>query len=94
MRDHHVQQVVSLVTGLTAATDTWAHLGGLLGGVAFGFGTITSSTAFFNPKPAKKRVKRSGIMRWLQQTMFSQYKCGLREWAVRLAGWTCLVMNC
>ncbi|EZG44368.1 S54 family peptidase [Gregarina niphandrodes] len=38
--------IITLATGLTKSTDTWAHLGGLLGGLLFGFGTITTPAAF------------------------------------------------
>lgn len=83
--------VISIATGLSAATDTWAHLGGLIGGILFGLGTITTPAAFLpKEKVLKKQLRKNAIMRWLQQTINPDCKCGLREWAIRLIAWAIL----
>lgn len=41
-------QLISFATSLTATVATWAHVGGLIGGLLFGFATITSPAAFLS----------------------------------------------
>eukprot|EP01053_Blabericola_migrator_P001225 Blabericola_migrator_1__1224@NODE_1313_length_4837_cov_257_204193_g883_i0_p1_GENE_NODE_1313_length_4837_cov_257_204193_g883_i0NODE_1313_length_4837_cov_257_204193_g883_i0_p1_ORF_typecomplete_len518_score47_44Rhomboid/PF01694_22/1_2e04Rhomboid/PF01694_22/1e27_NODE_1313_length_4837_cov_257_204193_g883_i029984551 len=84
--------VVSIATGLSSATDTWAHVGGLIGGVLFGLGTITTPAAFLpKERVLKKQLRKNAVMRWLQQTINPDCKCGLREWAIRLVAWAGLI---
>eukprot|EP01055_Gregarina_sp_Pseudo9_P005877 Gregarina_sp_Pseudo_9__5876@NODE_91_length_4350_cov_75_387845_g83_i0_p1_GENE_NODE_91_length_4350_cov_75_387845_g83_i0NODE_91_length_4350_cov_75_387845_g83_i0_p1_ORF_typecomplete_len518_score49_09Rhomboid/PF01694_22/1_4e04Rhomboid/PF01694_22/7_6e29DUF1751/PF08551_10/0_08DUF1751/PF08551_10/2_8e03_NODE_91_length_4350_cov_75_387845_g83_i010972650 len=83
--------VISIATGLSTATDTWAHLGGLIGGILFGLGTITTPAAFLpKEKVLKKQLRKNAVMRWLQQTINPDCKCGLREWIIRLVSWALL----
>eukprot|EP01054_Gregarina_sp_Poly1_P011246 Gregarina_sp_Poly_1__11245@NODE_929_length_5674_cov_208_795256_g660_i0_p1_GENE_NODE_929_length_5674_cov_208_795256_g660_i0NODE_929_length_5674_cov_208_795256_g660_i0_p1_ORF_typecomplete_len520_score34_15Rhomboid/PF01694_22/1_2e04Rhomboid/PF01694_22/7_9e29PIGP/PF08510_12/2_5e03PIGP/PF08510_12/0_044DUF1751/PF08551_10/0_037DUF1751/PF08551_10/4_1e03DUF1751/PF08551_10/1_1e04Tmemb_9/PF05434_11/1_8e04Tmemb_9/PF05434_11/0_38_NODE_929_length_5674_cov_208_795256_g660_i027484307 len=85
--------VISILTGLSAATDTWAHLGGLIGGILFGLGTITTPAAFLpKEKVLKKQLRKNAVMRWLQQTINPNCKCGLREWSIRLVAWALLAI--
>eukprot|EP01057_Protomagalhaensia_wolfi_P005711 Protomagalhaensia_wolfi_Nauph_80__5710@NODE_680_length_2130_cov_39_365854_g507_i0_p1_GENE_NODE_680_length_2130_cov_39_365854_g507_i0NODE_680_length_2130_cov_39_365854_g507_i0_p1_ORF_typecomplete_len507_score73_22Rhomboid/PF01694_22/2_6e28Tmemb_9/PF05434_11/0_052Tmemb_9/PF05434_11/2_1e03_NODE_680_length_2130_cov_39_365854_g507_i04541974 len=84
--------IISIATGLSAATDTWAHLGGLIGGILFGLGTITTPAAFLSKeKVLKKTLRKNAVMRWLQQTINPDCKCGIREWSIRLVSWAILI---
>jgi len=77
--------VISICSGLTGSTDTWAHLGGILGGTLFGFGTITSLAAL-QPKKGgiKRKYRKNAVLRWCQEHIAPRCKCGIAEWAVRI----------
>lgn len=82
--------VVTLVTGLSKSTDTWAHLGGLLGGLLFGFATISNAHVSEVQEVVKKRVNKNAVARWLKRRISPNCRCGQREWFIRIAGWGAL----
>lgn len=84
---------LTLLTSLTKSTDTWAHVGGFLGGLLFGFGTITSPAAFLpKERVLKRQVQTNKYVRFFQNFVDPECKCGPREWTIRLASLSVLIL--
>jgi len=77
--------LISILTGLTESTDSWAHIGGLCGGALFGFGTITTLRPFLGEKPTQN-PSGNMLWRWVKWKCSPRCQCGYQEWILRVVG--------
>ncbi|SJK86042.1 ROM4 [Babesia microti strain RI] len=66
--------IIGLISGLAGYTDNYAHLGGCIAGILWGFGTIRSVSSF-DRCIIVERVLLSPILRWM---LTERYKASLR----------------
>lgn len=87
-----VTVIISFATSLSSTVATWAHIGGLIGGILCGFMTITTPAAFLpKEKALKKQLRRNAVLRWLQEKINPDCKCGILEWVIRFLSLAALV---